>query len=359
LFYEEAYTNAPGDVVARRHSTNVTVRVEAYGGKYGGLLSLTQAGFDKLSFVSGDVIPQGSVMIGERERRIWEAEYAPFVHSDEKDDVVVETRFSEHIIGEESYDDEKLTVVKLTSVTDAVNPENRYRHRLGVGESVRVYKTPNISIDSVQTKYGIAIDGNYSINYRAPLEGLRDYLLFSDGGSCYEVYFYIVQPSGYQISSIETNVYAAVGCSGGFEMHFRGYLLPRDVSFEHLQVVEIPCESTDAVGYYQQTSKTNLWDHGAHGAGVWVSVGECNSISDETVMEVNDPPWFDGGSFSWPIPNAWRMCDDFGRTNVFCSTDQHFVLDAEGTARMSKFGYVGTRLTNGVFTVTQDDLRGK
>ena len=48
-----------------------------------------------------------------------------------------------------------------------------------------------------------------------------------------------------------------------------------------------------------------------------MSVGECNIISDETVMEVNDPPWFDGGSFSWPIPNAWRMCDDFGRTNVF------------------------------------------
>ena len=61
----------------------------------------------------------------------------------------------------------------------------------------------------------------------------------------------------------------------------------------------------------------------------------------------------------WPIPNAWRMRDDSGQTNMFCSTDQHFVLDAEGTASMSKFGYVGTRLTNGVFTVTQDDLRGK
>ena len=31
LFYEEAYTNAPGEVVARRHSTNVTVRVSASG----------------------------------------------------------------------------------------------------------------------------------------------------------------------------------------------------------------------------------------------------------------------------------------------------------------------------------------
>ena len=31
LFYEEAYTNTPGEVVARRHSTNVTVRVSATG----------------------------------------------------------------------------------------------------------------------------------------------------------------------------------------------------------------------------------------------------------------------------------------------------------------------------------------
>jgi hypothetical protein len=31
LFYEEAYTNALSGVVARRHSTNVTVRVSASG----------------------------------------------------------------------------------------------------------------------------------------------------------------------------------------------------------------------------------------------------------------------------------------------------------------------------------------
>jgi hypothetical protein len=35
-------------------------------------------------------------------------------------------------------------------------------------------------------------------------------------------------------------------------------------------------------------------------------------------------------------------------------TNQRFVLDSDGTARMSKFGYVGIRLTNGVFTVMKE-----
>ena len=36
LFYEEAYTNAPGDVVGRKVSTNATFVCSVYGGERGG-----------------------------------------------------------------------------------------------------------------------------------------------------------------------------------------------------------------------------------------------------------------------------------------------------------------------------------
>jgi hypothetical protein len=179
-------------------------------------------------------------------------------------------------------------------------------------------------------------------------------VVFDCGISSYKLNFAVVQPSGYQIQSIETNSYADVGCSGGFEMHFYGCILPGTVSFEHLEVIEIPCAATDATGYYSQISKTNLWNHGAHGAGKWIQVAENNGFSDETIMEINDPPWLGGGSFTWPIPNAWRVKDSYAETNFFCMTNQRFVLDSDGTARMSKFGYVGIRLTNGVFTVMKE-----
>jgi hypothetical protein len=113
LFYEEAYTNAPGEVVARRNSTNVIVRVEVNGGRHGGLLNLTRTGFDKLMFMSGNPLPENSITLAPYEARIWEAEYAPLTHSEEKNDIVVSVQFEEHMTGEVFSDNEMLTVVKL------------------------------------------------------------------------------------------------------------------------------------------------------------------------------------------------------------------------------------------------------
>ena len=70
-------------------------------------------------------------------------------------------------------------------------------------------------------------------------------------------------------------------------------------------------------------------------------------------MEENDPPWLGGGSFTWPVPNAWRVKDDVGAENVFCNTDQRFELDADGTARLMKFNCTGERMTNGVYRQTR------
>ena len=132
-------------------------------------------------------------------------------------------------------------------------------------------------------------------------------------------------------------------------MDFRCRLMPRIVSFKEVQIVELPRVATDAVGYYAQPSKTNLLDHGMHGAGTWAGVEDYNVVRDDAFMEENPPPWLGGGSFTWPIPNAWRVKNDVGVTNVFCDTDQRFELDANGTSRVMKFGYAGERMTNGVY----------
>ena len=132
-------------------------------------------------------------------------------------------------------------------------------------------------------------------------------------------------------------------------MQFSNRLLPHYVSFANLEVIELPRIANDARGYYDQLSKTNLWDHGLHGAGVWVEVEAGNRVSDTATMEINNPPWLGGGSFTWPIPNAWRVKNDVNETNIFCNTDQRFELYASGTAQLLKFGCVGERATNGVY----------
>ena len=74
-----------------------------------------------------------------------------------------------------------------------------------------------------------------------------------------------------------------------------------------------------------------------------------NRIGDVATMEINDPPWLGGGSFTWPIPNRWRKPGTAGTGKYFCNTDQRFELDADGPSRIKKFQYVGERMTNGVY----------
>ena len=132
-------------------------------------------------------------------------------------------------------------------------------------------------------------------------------------------------------------------------MIFECRLLPQMVSFKELELIEWPRVSTDPVGYYRQPSKAGLLDHGLHGAGEWNGVGDENTVGDLARMEINNPPWLGGGSFTWPIPNAWRIKDHGGEGTYFCNTDQRFELDADGTTRLKKFYRAGERTTNGVY----------
>ena len=162
----------------------------------------------------------------------------------------------------------------------------------------------------------------------------------------------ILEPIAFLTQVVSTNVYAEIGQSGGFCTTFRRRIIPENVSFANLQIIELPRVATDATGYYLQPSKEHLLDHGDNGAGEWIDVDDRNSAFDTAGMGINESPWLGGGSFTWPIPVAWRVSDDDCATNVFCSTDQRFELDADGTSRVLKFNHVSERMTNGVFCVT-------
>ena len=365
LFYEEAYTNAPGDVVARRHSTNVTVRVEVYGGEHGGLLNLTQAGFDKLSFVGGDVIPQGSVMIGERERRIWEAEYAPFVHSDEKDDVVVETRFSEYTTGDVLEDDEKLTVIKLELVPSVTRDGCEWRHIVGVREAINCFAMPDVG-DWEESGGGYFRGRGL---YRAPL--------MLDGSTL----SYVVDEWRYIFNLIVIEPSAVVACSpkacdfslnenvsGGAGMELELYILPEEVSFTGISMEEVPSLEGVHVGYFANISFMNVWYHTVdRGAGQWVNIKPDNYwATDSAVMgdvlplekpngditwDLSEGVWSQG-ELVWYIPWGWRERDaEIGEEPVKVIPvryNQTFRIDQHGTLSVLKFGHVVSRGTNNV-----------
>lgn len=113
------------------------------------------------------------------------------------------------------------------------------------------------------------------------------------------------------------------------------------------EVTEIAMVSTNAVGYFAQPEHADDLDHGKRGAyGQWSAINEDNTTDDFVHFGRCAKPWNGGGGFTWSIPNAWRVAGDPFATNVFTRTDQRFELDADGTARVSKFGWTGERGTN-------------
>jgi hypothetical protein len=123
---------------------------------------------------------------------------------------------------------------------------------------------------------------------------------------------------------------------------------------ENLELIEIPRVATNAVGYYAQESKTHLLDHGRHGAGNWVEVAISNLCFDTVQMGINDPPWLSGGSFTWPIPNAWRVSECEEMLNQFINTDQTFILEPNGDSRVRKFGFIGEKKISGELTIRRE-----
>lgn len=100
------------------------------------------------------------------------------------------------------------------------------------------------------------------------------------------------------------------------------------------------------VGYFAEPERRDDLDHGQRGAGLWTAVDYDNSSVDRVQAGYWRKPWNGGGSYTWPIPNAWRLAGDVATTNVFSQNDQRFELDSNGTARVYKFGYMGERTTN-------------
>ena len=245
------------------------------------------------------------------------------------------------------------TITARKSKTQRDYPALRFM-RFGLWDGSEIFYTPGVSGLHTIARNGLIMEESLGfVKYECPHTVRTSGVGVSLASVEFDVGFSVVAPIGYQIYQIATNSWANIGQSGGFVMEFYGYVLPRDVSFEKLQIMEVPMISTDPYGYYAQDSKTNLWNHGNHGAGEWSDVMSENRMYDRAVMEINEKPWLDGGYFTWSVPNVWRVAADHDVQNEFCNTDQRFELFSNGKSELTKFGFCGSRMTNNVFTITR------
>ncbi len=248
-----------------------------------------------------------------------------------------------------------VTVADIWHLTVSEHPKERGRTILGVGECVMFYCSPNdISLSTMATLGEFYPPTNGMLPYYSAHEpGGADVSVFIGPVTC-SLQFTTVAPTGFAVERIDRVVYEAAGCSGLFDLTFHNCITPTNVSFYGLEVMEIPMVATNAVGYFAQPSMVDCLDHGKRGAGKWGGVGYRNESDDIISAGYYPPPWMGGGSYTWPIPVAWRCRGDLAVTNVFAHTDQRFELDADGTARVYKFGYCGERTTNNTFNLSKE-----
>ena len=353
LFYEDVFTNSLGIGVGPYCASNVVLSCSVYGGERGGALQLSLDDGGRLDMVDGDELPTGTVSIAPRETKSYSVVYESTRHSDAEDDITATATFTETLSGDEITAEDSMTVVMLTSVAEADWPDNYRRRHIGVGEKVLIGVKPVVQVNGSALRGTVEVSPE-CVTYTASKSGGADYVTVSAKGVVNNIAYHIVEPQYISARPITARIYAQAGESGGFFTEFRSCVCPTNVSFSNVQLIELPRVSTDAIGYYAQPGKANLLDHGDHGAGVWIDVSEYNTVSDKAGVEINDPPWLGGGSFTWPIPVAWRVMGDEGTTNLLCHTDQRFELDADGTARVKKFGYTSERKTNEVFNVIKN-----
>ena len=361
VFYEDAYTNAPNDVVAKR-STRTTLSVSVYGGEAGGTLHVAAQNIGKLVRTGGNTVPfPYRAVVPPYSSVSLSVEYEAAEHSESTDDISVAASVIslDGSLSAMSFD--TVTVAKILLEAKVDFPSGfRRRHVYGVAELVECTVQPSIpNVAWVFSDTNQQTTTSACWEYELPSSPMTVTLNVGYRGVTLPIAVTCIAPTGYFVPRDPDVVIAPnvqVGDSGGFGMCIDLGIMPTNVCFSRIQVVEGGSSNDVHTGYY--VDKTNDWHHGtAEGAWKeWVSVSTSNYAEQDMVTSAtNTPPW-QSGVLCWRIPNYWRTVSD-PATNYFCTTPQTFRMFANGTQSISKFDWIAIRPTNTVSQIQYGKIR--
>ena len=255
--------------------------------------------------------------------------------------------------GSSMADSAGVVFVEWETETTAIWPQDRSRRTIGVCEEVLIYLRPFVDglslFKSESDSFLIKESPNNRWKYTAPCHASADAIGTSDSGSMFS--FDVIEPTGYASELVAIDRHGApCGVAGEFEMWLDLTLLPTNVSFANIHVMEVGMVSTNATGYFLEPAHTNLLVHShTQGADTWISVGAFNKLSDKAGPEELSQPWGVGGEMTWPIPNRF-IKPGAATDKYFCNTDECFSLTSNGTVRVEKFDWYASATTNRVFS---------
>ena len=369
VFYEDAYTNALNDVVAK-HSTNTTLSVFAYGGEAGGMLYISVQNIKKLVRVGGKMISfPYTAFVPPQSGVSFSIEYEAETHSVTQNDIVVSATLQSAGGGSPITSTCSTTVVKLELTPDYLIDNCINRHRLGIRERVTCSWLPTtVNLMCEAGTHGRANLVNGKWNYAAPLmAGDSPYLTAICQGTRYPFALDIVEPQAIVVKSTNAFDYGVPpNVAGGAGMELELVVFPTNVSFMGIAVQEVPSDYRDPQGYFANSYFDVVWSHTTNrGAGVWHRIQAENlfmydyaEMGDQLPRMTPAGDVTDGsaygwivGTMNWMIPVGWNEATS-GETDLpvrqICVYWQRFRMASDGTLEVEKLGNVVQRNTNSV-----------
>lgn len=357
VIFEDGYLNKPGEFVPRR-STSTTLTIHANGGPNGGVLTVMGTNLSKLQKNSGPAFPISSIIVPAEHSLTYEIGYVGIEASLVTNDVIVAASFLEHGSTNIASNAATATVVRVELAPMYAAPFNDapHRHLFGVMEDVFFSTLPECAQASWQFFEGpiemLSIYGNKVIMPAVTnqfSEGNCEARVTA-GDACFTNTFKFYMPEIIAVNPrCNEDIEAHIGEAGWLLLHMDLYVCPFFVSFNNLQMVEIPDESGICPhgGYYENVEKGGPLSHGvAAGAGNYHYVGlDGYWCSDRAGRGGRyDEPWSNGWK-EWPISVGW------GASNVILGqfdqppTTQRFTLLDTGTFSIRKYDYEAVRTT--------------
>ncbi len=364
VFYEDTYTNAPNDVVAK-HSANTTLTVFAYGGEAGGMLYVSEQKIGKLVRVGGKAItfpytafvpPNGGVSFS--------IEYEANKHSDSQNDISVSASMLPGDGGMPCMASASVTAAEILIEADADFPTNKHRHVFGPAEGVTyLINPPGVSF---------TLQGN------VPSQGEHDHLLgrivmpycasqftmeVVNGNASLSLPFTVVEPEAeLQLDNVrlptaedwsdalETTPLTEGAIGSAF--HADISLRPNTVSFAKLTVMEGVADATDIHGFFTNSIFNGLLTHDiAAGAYSEVAVHDENVVGkgDNVFFGLNSVllPYLQDGDYTFQIPFYWFV-EGGGATNTLLFLEARNFVYQNADVKVCKYNVSAIRGTNDV-----------
>ena len=257
---------------------------------------------------------------------LYKIKYTGKLPSDSSEDIVVRGTFRETGDNEEPLTAEaKLTSVRLSLTAQYEAPENASpsRHVYGVGERVKFKIEPlssEVTLRVVKADSGDyatvydTFDGEREVSgacerfYTCPATGTTPDVTVTYGQTEYKPAMRVLEPQFIKTPEASGVGSFSLGDVGMGSLVTKNYIGPMTVSFQGVEVFEVPCLSiVQPTGFFATTNYTGAKSHTVDAGAGWAHAIKENNYwtVDSAGREIPYQNWSQG-RLIWKIPIGWR-----------------------------------------------------